>query len=218
MIHYLKNTDNKMNTFELIVRKAWVWLIFALPVVAVAQSASRPDIAQVEDYIKHSALVGFEWVDQPLSRILLLRNSRTTCLIRFISYHRANDSRPPTSFNTGEASQFAVYEVAQLTVHRSGIVVGPTIRKELSYRGLRGLGRLAFDVGDSDIRCGRERYSWLFPTGLLLKEEQNDVLIAPTNWQSFNDVRLNNPKLRWYQRDQQMQRSIIIIPMEDLPY
>lgn len=76
---------------------------------------------------------------------------------------------------------------------------------------------MAFGVGNSDIRCGRDKYSWLFPTGLLLKKDQGYVSVAPTNWTSFNDVRLDNPKLRWYQRAPQQQRPFVVIPIEDLP-
>lgn len=194
-----------------------VGLMLALPLDAEAQLASRPPVTQVADYIKDSTLVGFEWIDQPLNRILLLRSRHITCAIRFLSYRRSNDARPPTSFDTGDASQFAVYEVAELSSNGSEILVGAVTRRELDYHGLRGLGRLAFGIGDNDIRCGRDKYSWLFPTGLLLKKDQSDVLVAPTNWTNFNDVRLDNPKLRWYQRDPHLQRPFIVIPMEELP-
>lgn len=205
------------NSKSLVLRARLIELMLALPLVAVAQSASRPSATKIEDYIKQSALVGFEWVDQPLNRVLLLHNNRTTCAIRFLSYRRAKDGRPPTSFDTGDASQFAVYEVAELTFNGSEMLIGAVIRRELDYRGLRGLGRLAFGVGDSDIRCGREKYSWLFPTGLLLKRDQSGVSVAPTNWTSFNDVRFDNPKLRWYQRDPHLQRPFIVIATEELP-
>lgn len=190
-------------------------LMLSLAVVASAQPASRPPVKQVEEVIKVAAVVGFEWVDQPLNRILLLRGSRASCAIRFLSYRLDNDARQPTSFDTGEASQFAVYEVAELTA--DGTEIGLAIRRELDFRGLRGLGRLAFSRGDDEIRCGRDKYSWLFPTGLLLKENQGDVSVAPTNWTDFKDVRLDNQKLRWYKRDPQLQRPFITIPAEELP-
>lgn len=207
-----------MNVFKSFVQvERLVGILLALPLVAAAQAASRPSATHVEDYIKGSAVVGFEWVDLPLNRILLPHRNRTTCMIRFLSYRRANDARPQSSFDTGDASQFAVYEVAELTFNGSEILIGPVIRRELDYRGLRGLGRFAFGVGDNDIRCGRDKFSWLYPTGLLLKKDQSDVSVAPTNWTSFNDIRLDSPRLRWYQRDPQLQRPFIVIRTQELP-
>lgn len=181
-----------------------------------SQGVSRPSEIEVEDYTKRAAVVGFEWVDQPVNQILLLRSAHAFCAIRFLSYRRANDSRSPTAFDTGDASQFAIYEISELALNGAAVLPGPVASKELDYRGMRGLGRLAFGVGDADIRCGGDKYSWMFPTGLLLKEEQADVSIAPTNWTNLNEVR-DHSKLRWYQRDAQLQRARIVIPMENLP-
>jgi hypothetical protein len=191
--------------------------LIALAPLAASQATSRPSEAKVEEYIKRSALIGFEWVDQPLNRILLLRDRSGICAIRFVSYRRADDARSATSFDTGDASQFAVYETSQLTPSGSQTLPGPIVRRELDYRGMTGLGRLAFGVGNDDVRCGQRRYSWVYPTGILLKKEHDDVSFAPTNWTSFEKVRLDDPKLRWHQRDPQLQRPFLIVPVDDLP-
>lgn len=150
-----------------------------------------------------------------MNSILLIRNERATCAIRFLSYRRANDARPPTSFDTGDASRFAVYEIAEF-IHGPERAIEPVMRKELDYRGLRGLGRLAFNVGNNTISCGRHKYSWMFPTGLLIKKEQSDTFVAPTNWTSFDELRVDHPGLHWYQRDAQTKRAVIMLPKEEL--
>ena len=185
--------------------------------VATAQLASRPSVAEVEDYIKRSVLVGFEWVDQPLNRILLLRSDKAMCAIRFLSYRRNNDARVPTSFDTGDANQFATYEISEFVIAGSEVRPGPVVRKKLDYRGMRGIGRLAFHVGKTSIKCGRERYPWSFPTGVGLPRNRQGPAIAPTNWMGFDEVRIDHPKLRWYEVDPQLQRPFIAIPLEELP-
>ncbi len=206
---------NIFSSFVKIVRA--INLVLALAIFAPAHSANRPTNGEIEDYIKGAALIGFESVYQPLNRILLLRSSRTICAIRFLSYSRGPDARRATPYDTGDASEFAAYEMTELTFKGAEVLLGPVIHKELDYRGMRGLGRLAFGVGNNHIRCGGNKYSWLFPTGILLKEEHVEVSIAPTNWENFNNVRLNSPKLRWYQRDPQLERPFTVIPIGDLP-
>lgn len=181
---------------------------------AAAQVERGSSEVEIEEHIKRSALVGFEWVFQPLNRIILVRGRHSFCAIRFFSYRRANDNRPVTSFDTGEASEFAVYEVSELTIKGTEVVPSQAARKELDYRGMRGVGRLAFHRGDTEIRCGHDKYSWIFPTGIRLK---SDTSIAPTNWTSYGEIRLNHPKLHWYHRDERLQRPMILISQEDLP-
>lgn len=185
---------------------------------ARAQVESGPSKAEIEGYLKNqSALVGFEWAFQPLDRIILVKGPRSFCAIRFLSYRRANDGRPATSFDTGEASEFAIYEVSELAVKGMEVVHGPAVRRELDYRGMRGVGRLAFHIGDTELRCGRDKYSWIFPTGIRLKEIHADTSIAPTSWTSYGEILLDHPNLHWYQRDEKLQRPMIIVPQEDLP-
>ena len=189
----------------------------ALVPIAGAQTASRPQTTQVESYIKGAAVVGFEWVDQPLNRFLLLRSDRSICAIRFLSYHRSNNARPPTSFDTGDASESAVYEISEITLNGAELVFGPVERKKLTYRGMRGLGRLAITVGETDIKCGRDRYPWSFPTGVGWRRGELGPTIAPTNWASFDQIHINHPKLRWYEIDPQSRRPFVVIPLSDLP-
>lgn len=190
---------------------------FAAPFVnAAEQSTSRPPEAAVERLMNGSALVGFSWVDQPQNRILLIQNKRSTCAIRFVSYHRADNARPATSFDTGDAGRFAEYEVAEISQSGTAALIGAVERKELADRGLRGLGRIAFQAGDNQIRCGGEKYSWLFPTGLFWRKDQSDLMVAPTNWSNFNDVRLTHSKVQWFRRDPEQGRPFIVIPMEEL--
>jgi hypothetical protein len=184
---------------------------------AVADDASRPPEAQVEQYLQRAALVGFGWVDQPLNRIVLVRGPRATCAIRFVSYRRANDARPSTSFDTGDASEFATYEVSELRLSGAVPNPGPVARKALNYRGLRGVGRLAFRTGNTDLHCGRERYTWMYPTGLMLKDSKGGAAIAPTNWTDFSAVRMDHPKLRWFQADQELSRPMLVLPLDELP-
>jgi hypothetical protein len=182
-----------------------------------SQNVSRPPEAEVEVYLQRAALVGFEWVDQSLNRIILLRDAHAVCAVRFLSYGRDNDVRPSTSFDTGDATQTAAYEAFLMPFGEAKNSAGPVVRRELDYRGLRGIGRLAFRTGNTTVRCGQGEYSWVFPTGVRLNERQDHVSFAPTNWTAFDEIRLDHPKLRWYQRDPKRQREFVVIPQEELP-
>src|SRR5690606_12529196 len=123
----------EMKIFDIISRTL-LSLLMVNPQTAAASPASRPSEAEVERHIQRSALIGFEWVDQPLDRIMLLRSGNSLCAVRFTSYHRADDARSPTAFDTGDASRYASYEISELVVSGPETRMGPAVRKELDDR------------------------------------------------------------------------------------
>lgn len=171
-----------------------------LAAVTPQQSVSRPDVAVVEDVVETRVIVGFEWIDQPLGRIVLIKTPRSACAVRFISFSR------------DDGSTQAHYDVA--TISSNGLAQKKIASRRLSDEGMVGFGHWAWRRGDHEIRCGTSRIPWMFPTGVALI---GSIEVAPTAWTEFEQVNVKEPKLGWYRLDSSQTRAFFLIPVTDLP-
>lgn len=193
---------------------------FFFAFLAVTSSASviadseRLNAEQVLQRLQTSAIVSFETVDQPLGRVLLIRGRNKVCALRFVSIRRLNDQREPTMFDSGDATSIAEYEFAEQNSESGENFSDPDSRM-LQYKGLRGIGHFSFRVGSDRIKCGVDELLWIYPTRILLQNDE--ISVAPTGWQRIGDVQLRNPKVTWYHRDPTTRRSRLFLPIETLP-
>lgn len=171
-----------------------------LAAVTAQQSVSRPNVAVVEDIVGTQAIVGFEWVDQPLGRIVLIKTPRSICAVRFISFSR----------DDGIAQ--ARYDVA--TISSNGLAQQKIVSRRLTDEGMLGFGHWAWRRGDHEILCGASRISWMFPTGVALI---GPIEVAPTAWTEFEQVNVNELELGWHHLDSSQTREFILIPVTSLP-
>jgi hypothetical protein len=89
---------------------------------------------------------------------------------------------------------------------------------ELNKRPLRGIGRLAFQTGETNVRCGGFKLRWLYPTQVSFDSEtrlaDHGIELAPTRWTSIDAVQPDDPQLQWFRLDET--RKLTFISAEDL--
>jgi hypothetical protein len=197
------------------VRNSCIALFVAF---ASASGAQQPDAVSraptpiVETTIQAHAIVGFEWIDLPLSRIVLVRGPRSGCALRFTSFRHGGNQQKPTIFRSGEESLYAEYDVVEF--RGSEMKVQRLERRKVETHGMVGIGRLAFHRGNSEIRCGEHELTWLFPTGI--SPDELDISVALTGWSDFSAVRLDHTDLTWVTFDKAQTRPVIFIPIATL--
>lgn len=215
------------------VRNLATLLIVGFAVLLVV-SAGIEDIARAEGNVefyenlvanrttslRDTAVVMWGGAAAPIGRFLLIRKGPDMCAVSFEGFRRAGDAKPPTLFNSGNEHRYAEYDwyyqndgsgdfTRNNTKHgHDTLVSGPLI----------GIGRLAFQTGNTAVNCGPFKLNWRYPDLVKFyrgnKRGDHGIEMAPTLWSSIADVRGNDPNLKWYRYDES--RDPMTIPAGDL--
>jgi hypothetical protein len=170
-----------------------------------------------ESKLKSHAFVTWYDAGAPLGKFLLIRKDADVCAIRFTDYHRANDAKEPTVFNSGEESLDAKYQCFCQSERGRGFGNG-TIG-EVSKRASWGIGRLAVQTGETNVKCGPFKLPWMYPTRVSFhvygtKLGDHGIELAPTRWSDIGEVNVNDARLQWFRYDEG--RKATFIPSEAL--
>lgn len=182
----------------------------------------RPSWDVVAQRIKTHALVGFEWIDQPPVGIALIQLPDHFCAVKFLSLRTGRDSGNGGMFRSSGVSQYAEIELIELPPHPTRPMLRQAIprRFSLSWRPLIGIGRMTFQRGHTDIKCGDTNIPWSYPTAISESQVKpadiRGLQLAPTAWQNFSDIDLNDAKLHWFAYDEGRVK-ILAIPIYELP-
>lgn len=152
----------------------------------------------------------------PIGLILLIKTDSEICAIRFSSTDLGHDKTKPSIWSSGEESEYAEYDWYCLKGETLNFSEG-SVRsghKKLSYKAPKGIGRFAFQTGNTYIKCGSVKLLWTYPTYLYFpeyggsKKEGMKVLFAPTTYQNIDTVNLNKD-YTWYGYDETRKRKFI---------
>lgn len=182
----------------------------------------RPTWEVVAKRIETHALVGFEWIDQPPDGIALIQLPDHFCAVKFLSLSTGHDSGNGGMFRSSGVSQYAEIELIDLPPHptRTMLRQASPRRISLRWRPLVGIGRMTFQRGHTDIKCGDIDVPWGYPTGIFQSQVKHGDIhgleLAPTAWQAFSDIDLNDAKLHWFAYDESRVK-ILAIPIAELP-
>jgi hypothetical protein len=134
----------------------------------------------------------------PTGAILLVRKNAEYCAIKF------------TKFWTGstEEDQYAAYE-SYYQGDKTGSFSNKNVKfkeGELSRPRLRGMGRLSFSFGNTDIQCGPIHLEgsgkgWVYFFNRNQDQGDHGIELAPTQWTEISEVNVFDPRLKWYRYD-----------------
>lgn len=144
---------------------------------------NSPPIEVVEWIIRTKAVAGFEWVDEPVGRIIPAKRNNTICAFRFISFRRGNDAKKSTAFVSGDEHFWATAEAYQQEIGGKELKANAEDIKRVEYREgpSYGLGRVfGFGVGTRRIKCGEGQLSWTYPTASVISRKDMQTKLAPT--------------------------------------
>jgi hypothetical protein len=147
----------------------------------------------------------------PAGSILLIRKNDEYCALKFCK------------FWTGETQEdeYATYEI-HYQCDKTGNFTGQNAKfkkGELSRPRLRGIGRLSFSIGNTDIQCGSLKLfwsgkGWVYFFNSNQKQGEYGIELAPTKWSDISEVNVLDPRLRWYRYDES--RKDVTIPIDRL--
>jgi len=147
----------------------------------------------------------------PIESILLARKNEEYCAIKF------------TKFWIGETQEdeYATYE-AYYQCDKTGDFTSQNVKfkkGELSRPKLRGIGRLSFSLGNTDIQCGTFKLFWSGKGWVYFfnsNQNQGDygIELALTKWTHISQVNVFDPRLKWLRYDENRKR--VNIPVDDL--
>jgi hypothetical protein len=160
-------------------------------------------------------------VSAPFGRLVLVRYRDGLCAIRFDAYHRGDDEKPPTKFNSGEETLFATAEQIRMVKSEATWRILEDKTVQLVAGPVVGLGRFGLQKGRIGLHCGDAKLEWTYPNNVSLGSytqftaKRAQVEIAPTAWSEVSQINLNDKKLQWYRYDES--RKDTLIPIEELP-
>ena len=169
-------------------------------------SLDRSKVDDLERQIAGATVVGFESLDQPVHRVVIVKFPDAVCEIRFLAYTDASSG--------GKTNRFSDYEVRSVPMAPTDALEARVEQGRVVDRGMAGLGHWGWRRGKHTIQCGRRSLRWLYPTGIRLPPE---ALVAPTGWTDFTQVRHGLGQLKWYALDSTQQRPLLKIPIDELP-
>jgi len=90
---------------------------------------------------------------------------------------------------------------------------------ELIRPRLRGIGRLSFSFGNTDIECGSFKLfwsekGWVYFFNSSQKQGDYGIELAPTRWTDISQVNVFDPRLKWFKYDES--RETMIISVDEL--
>jgi len=170
-----------------------------------------------ESKLKTHALVTWDDAGAPLGNFLLIRKDASVCAIRFTEYHRGHDAKAPTVFSSGEESFDATYDCFCQGERGGGL--GNSTTGKVTKRASWGIGRFAFQSGETNVKCGSFKLPWMYPTRVSFHIEgtklgDHGIELAPTRWTEIKEVNANDARLRWFRYDEK--RAVTYIRSEAL--
>ena len=173
-------------------------------------SQTSPKTETVEEIIKSNYLIGFSWIDSPLNSVVLVKSDEVMCAIKFISFNKGSDKKEPTTFNSGDESFFAEYEIVEL---KSGFISAKS-QKSVSRLATIGIGRLSFQKGNTKVRCGETILQWAYPTSLIMSKDDKGVEFAFSRFIDLEQSLKENESATWYGYDEF--RDWFLVPFTSL--
>jgi hypothetical protein len=199
-----------MPNMKLFCALAGALLSSGLP--ACGQSAPAGAGPEPEKSSTSQFVVGPFAILMPQGVFLLIRKGGKIGAIRFTSIEQGS----PLARN--REGQLRVLLSKQL----SGSFRSPNVRKqtaEINLKPLKGIGRLAFQIGNDNVKVG----DWSFGTGYPgrldmwpYRGSQKDYgyEFAPTSAQSIDEIDASNKDLKWFRYTTDAK---VVLPVSELP-
>ena len=209
----------------------WLYCIMIILIncsISIAEQRKKDMSAEVERKYKaleqsanENATVTYMNASAPIGRLLLIRNGKDCCAVRFTEFHRGHDAKPSTIFNSGDETLYAEYDW-YFQGDGSGDFTKSNVKsghEKLKRGPMVGIGRFSFQIGTTAISCGPFSLSWIYPNnvGFHLSNTKEDDIgneLAPTKWKDLHEIDIREPRVRWYRFDEK--RKDIIIPVDHL--
>jgi hypothetical protein len=179
---------------------------------------------KVEAPIK--GVVSWQGAGVPVGRILLIRDEKGLCAVRFTSSRKEDELSEPSIFSTGGETYYAEYDWYSAAEGHADFQSAGMTQGHDKLSGGPGIVipflPHSFGFYKSHVRCGPFKLAWYSPTLVSFSKAyatgqmfRDDVAIGLTAWQNIQDVDLGDPKLKWYRLEGD--RKNLYIPLEDLP-
>lgn len=152
-------------------------------------------------------------VVMPLGRILLVRRGTEYCALKFIRFWTGKTERD----RYAEYESYCPREASDNPEFRAERVEKK--RETASFSRLFGFGRLAFSLGNKEVKCGSLRLFWSGKGAVYFfarDQSQGDhgIELAPTPWSDISQVNISDPNVRWYRYNETRKR--VNIPVDKL--
>ena len=195
-------------------------------VLSCAISSAEGDIFQsvdqdskrwmpIETRTLRSARIGWHSASAPFQKFLLIKDGDFLCAVRFVNFRRGGDKTDGSIWSSGDETLTSAYEWKVLESDGKGVRVRNAGKATAKSAALKGIGRFVVAGGAENIRCGDRTFGWDYPSGINFSQVPgSNMRLAPTRWDSTEDIRLDDPKLNWYSFDQK--REEVRIPLENL--
>jgi len=151
--------------------------------------------------------IGPHYIEMPLNRIFLIRNGQLYGAVKLTEFgERKSKKNKYTSY------------ISWYQDDGSGDFNKKNVKNETrrATSKLYGIGRLSFNFGNEEIRCGTFKL-WWWGNGMVYFFERGQefgdygIELAPTKWMDIQEVNVFDSRLSWYKYDKKRLRKDIHI-------
>ncbi|NOU36645.1 MAG: hypothetical protein HOO88_07735 [Kiritimatiellaceae bacterium] len=155
---------------------------------------------------------GISWsqVHVPEGYIVLVKNTSDVGAIKFITSTNNN-----IRFLFYEKESSAEYEWCSFDKRKT---VADRGRKCLAESGLRFIAKLSFSLGEEHVDFKSFKFRWNYPSVVWFGTTARDsgIKFAPTAWTQFEQVDLNDKRLKWFEYDV-LRTNNLVLSLDRLP-
>lgn len=153
---------------------------------------------------KPEFVIGFETIKIPAGRLLLVRTKNQFCAVKIEKSGTISVKDQQVNYTDFQLSRVA----------KGGSV--HTKNGRFALEGTFGLGHWTWDRGNTLIKCDGHRIAWYFPNEFSISGKA-ELAVAPTAWTAVAEVRLDDPRLQWFEADPSTKRATLNLPVSSLP-
>jgi len=187
------------------VRKAVITFMAVSALLAGWPQKAEPMTPAETDF----ARIGWCDIASPFGKFILIKGRKGIGAVRFKEYRRGRDSKPGTTWSSGEEHHIAYYEWffqadGSMDLSKKNVDHG---FGDVSTGPIKGIGRLGFQTGSTYLKCGPVKARWRQPdfvsffSATSVKCGDADFELAPTVWEAITEVKANSQALRWFRCD-----------------
>ena len=185
-----------------IIKILLIYFLFVSKANAHPSHSGVPEIPGAEP----SFIVGFETINIPERKILLIRTLTELCSFQIV--------RSGTNAVGGNAVPYVDYEIHRFRM--DGVTNDGSRVGRFESKGYFMLGHLPIDKSNVVWKCGGNRLAWYYPNRVSFANSTK-LFIAPTAWTNISKIDFHDSRLRWFEEDKTTERKEIVLPVDVLP-
>lgn len=172
--------------------------------IACAQANPHPELEQLAS--ANFFVIRASSISAPQNKVLIFRSGKEVCGVKII--HHSIGS-------TEQKILFGDYEIRRVSLPEVDFSQAKIAHGQFDFSGYSGRSHISERKGKFFFLCGGRRVIWDYPT--TFGTGAAGLFFAPTAWNDFAEVKLNDQRMKWFSADAAGHREAFQVALNKLP-